>query len=120
MVKKLEHSRECPPPLWLPQCDNPQESNTVLLLSARRVRGGSALSAPSLQRKRNSPEPTRILFFMLIGKGIPEPDELVAEFTQVFLHGKTAFLKNAIPLFDYFIDQIFRREQEIDRNPGLL
>ena len=53
-------------------------------------------------------------------KGIPEPDELVTEFSQVFLHRKAAFLKNAITLFDYFIDQILRRQKEIDRNPGLL
>jgi len=57
---------------------------------------------------------------MLIGKGIPEPDELVAEFTQIFLHRKAAFLKNAIPLFDYFIYQIPRGKKKIDRNPGLL
>ena len=61
-----------------------------------------------------------MLFFTLLGKGIPEPDELVTEFSQVFLHGKTAFLKNAITLFDYFIDQILRRQKEIDRNPGPL
>ena len=61
-----------------------------------------------------------MLFFTLLGKGIPEPDELVTEFSQVFLHRKAAFLKNAITLFDYFIDQILCRQKEIDRNPGLL
>jgi hypothetical protein len=58
--------------------------------------------------------------FSLAGKGIPEPDELVAEFTQIFLHRKAAFLKNTISLFDYFIDQILRGKQEIDWNSGLL
>ena len=61
-----------------------------------------------------------MLFFTLLGKGIPEPDKLVTEFSQVFLHRKAAFLKNAISLFDYFIDQILRGKKEIDRNPCLL
>jgi hypothetical protein len=55
-------------------------------------------------KKRKSPEPTIILFFILLWKGIPEPDKLVTELSQVFLHGKAAFFKNAITLFDYFID----------------
>jgi hypothetical protein len=63
---------------------------------------------------------TGMLLFTLLGKGIPEPDELVTEFSQVFLHRQAAFLKNAITLFDYFIDQILRGKKEIDRNPGLL
>jgi hypothetical protein len=61
-----------------------------------------------------------MLFFILLWKGIPEPDKLVTEFSQVFLHRKAAFLKNAISLFDYFIDQIPRGKHDIDRNPGLL
>jgi hypothetical protein len=61
-----------------------------------------------------------MLFLSLFGKGIPEPDKFVTEFSQVFLHRKAAFLKNAISLFDYFIDQIPRRKKEIDGNLGLL
>jgi hypothetical protein len=61
-----------------------------------------------------------MLLFTLFGKGIPEPDKFVTEFSQVFGHRKAAFLKNAIFLFDYFIDQIPRGKKEIDRHPGLL
>jgi hypothetical protein len=61
-----------------------------------------------------------MLFFTVLWKGIPEPDKLVTEFSQIFLHRKAAFLKNAISLFDYFIDQIPRGKKEIDRYPGLL
>jgi hypothetical protein len=60
-----------------------------------------------------------MLLFTLLWKGIPEPDKLVTEFSQVLTHGKAAFLKNAIPLFDNFIDQIPRGKKEIDRDFGL-
>ena len=61
-----------------------------------------------------------MLFFTFSQMGIPEPDKFVTEFSQIFLHRKAAFLKNAISLFDYFIDQIPRRKKEIDGNLGLL
>jgi hypothetical protein len=61
-----------------------------------------------------------MLFFTLAQTGISEPDKFVTEFSQIFLHRKAAFLKNAISLFDYFIDQIPRRKKEIDGNFGLL
>ena len=61
-----------------------------------------------------------MLLSALTGKGIPEPDELVTEFSQIFLHGQAAFLKDAITLLNYFIDKIFCREKEINRNTGLL
>jgi len=52
-------------------------------------------------------------------KGIPEPDELVTEFSQIFLHGKAAFFKNTVSLFDYFVDQVPCWKKEIDRDPRL-
>jgi hypothetical protein len=52
-------------------------------------------------------------------KGIPEPDEFVTEFSQIFLHGKAALFKNTVSLFDNFIDQVPGGKKEIDRDSCL-
>ena len=50
---------------------------------------------------------------------IPESDKLVAELSQVFIHGKAPFLKNAVAFFDHCIDHIPGREEKIDRDSCL-
>jgi hypothetical protein len=56
------------------------------------------------------------VFLSLFRKGIPEPDKFVTEFSQIFLHGKAAFFKNTVSLFDNFIDQVPCGKKEIDRD----
>ena len=50
-----------------------------------------------------------------MGMGVPEGDEPVAELPEIFLHGKAAFLKNAVSLLDDFIDHVPAREDHIER-----
>jgi len=53
-------------------------------------------------------------------KRVPEPYKLIAELSQVFIHGETAFFKNTISFFDYLVDHVPGRQDHIDGYTGLL
>jgi len=66
---------------------------------------------PSMRQRSHVPAPEL---------HISEPDQTLAELSQILVHREASFLECAVILLDDSGDQVPCREQEIDRHPGSL